>query len=93
MEGDRAVGLLILDIDKKKNHYYIDIVQIDRRYQGRGYGKIMMLWAVDYLRNQGAKELEIGVNRFNIAAQKLYRSVGFDIKAIYEDGMTMYAVL
>lgn len=93
MEGDRAVGLLILDIDKKKNHFYIDIVQIDRRYQGRGYGKIMMEWAVDYLRNQGVKELEIGVNRFNIAAQKLYRSVGFDIKAIYEDGMTMYAVL
>lgn len=93
MEGDRAVGLLILDIDKKKNHFYIEIVQIDRRYQGRGYGKIMMQWAVEYLRNQGAKELEIGVNRFNIAAQKLYHNVGFDIKAIYEDGMTMHAVL
>lgn len=93
MEGDRAVGLLVLDIDKKKNHFYIEIVQIDRRYQGRGYGKIMMKWAVEYLRSQGAKELEIGVNRFNIAAQKLYKSVGFDIKSIYEDGMAMHAVL
>ncbi len=93
MEGDRVVGLLVLDINKKKDHYYISIVQIDRRYQGRGYGKIMMEWAVEYLKKQGAKELEIGVSRFNIAAQKLYQSVGFDIKSVYEDGITMHAVL
>jgi len=93
MEGERVIGLLILDINKKKEHYYISIVQIDKRYQGRGYGKIMMQWAIEYLKDQGAKELEIGVNRFNLAAQRLYKSVGFDIKAVYEDGITMHAVL
>jgi RimJ/RimL family protein N-acetyltransferase len=53
----------------------------------------MLKWAVDYLKNEGAKELEIGVNRFNIAAQKLYLSVGFSVKAVYEEGMTLHMEL
>ncbi|MDF2822519.1 MAG: fmtA [Clostridiales bacterium] len=93
MEGNRAIGLLILELNKKKDYYAISIIQIDRRFQGRGYGKIMLKWAVEYLKNEGAKELEIGVNRFNIAAQKLYLSVGFSVKAVYEEGMTLHMEL
>ena len=93
MEGNRAIGLLVLQVNKKKGIYEISIVQIDKHYQGRGYGRIMLQWAVDYLKAQGAKELTIGVNRFNIAAQRLYMSVGFKIKAAYEEGMTLNMIL
>lgn len=88
-EGTRVIGLLVLDIDKKKNHYNIDIIQIDHRYQNRGYGKIMLNWAIDYLKAAGAKKLEIGVNRFNKAAQKIYFSAGFVEKSVYEEGMQL----
>lgn len=93
MEGNRVVGLLVLDINKKKDHFNIDIILIDKRYQGRGYGKIMLKWAIDKLASEGAKELEIGVNRFNHAAKKIYLDAGFTPKAIYDGGMTLHRVI
>lgn len=88
-ESGRAVGLLDLYVDKKKDCYEISIVLIDKRYQHRGFGKVMLRFAVDYLKAQGAKRLTIGVNRFNIPAQKLYRSVGFTEDNVYEEGIMM----
>ncbi|MCP4356357.1 MAG: GNAT family N-acetyltransferase, partial [Proteobacteria bacterium] len=41
MEGDTTVGLLVLDVDFKKDKYIIDIVLVDTKFQGRGYGKKM----------------------------------------------------
>lgn len=93
MEGTRSIGLLVLDVDHKKQHYSIDIIQIDQRFQGRGYGKHMLTFAVSYLKKAGAKELEIGVHRRNKAAQKLYMSVGFTAKKIYEEGMSLHMIL
>ncbi len=89
MEGDRAVGLLDLSVDKKKGDYNIEIVLIDRRYQGKGFGKFMLRFAVDYLKKAGAKKLSIGVNRFNVPAQRLYKSVGFKEDCVYDEGIWM----
>lgn len=92
-ESGRAVGLLLLHIDKKKGIYEISIVLIDKRYQHRGFGKFMLEFAVDYLKNVGAKRLDIGVNRFNLPAQHLYRSVGFKENCVFPEGMLMYREL
>lgn len=92
-ESGRAVGLLDLYVNKKKQQYEISIVLIDKRYQHRGFGKVMLRFAVDYLKAQGAKRLTIGVNRFNIPAQRLYRSVGFTEDNVYEEGMIMSQTL
>ncbi len=89
MEGEKAVGLLDLSVNKKKGDYNIEIVLIDRRYQGRGFGKFMLQFAVEYLKKAGAKKLSIGVNRFNIPAQRLYKSVGFKEDCVYEEGIFM----
>ena len=93
MEGERAVGLLDLSVDKKKGDYNIEIVLIDRRYQGKGFGKFMLRFAVDYLKKAGAKKLCIGVNRFNIPAQNLYKSVGFKEDCVYDEGIWMSQTL
>ena len=93
MEGEKAIGLLDLSVDKKKGDYNIEIVLIDRRYQGRGFGKYMLNFAVDYLKKAGAKKLSIGVNRFNIPAQKLYKSVGFKEDCVYDEGIWMTQIL
>ena len=92
-ESGRAVGLLDLYVNKKKQQYEISIVLIDKRYQHRGFGKVMLRFAVDYLKAQGAKRLTIGVSRFNIPAQALYRSVGFTEDNVYEEGMMMSQTL
>ena len=87
MEGSRSVGLLVLVVDKKKSLYDVDILLIDKRYQRRGFGKIMLSKALEILKQQGARRVEIGVSRFNIAAQRLYFSLGFERVAVYEEGM------
>jgi ribosomal protein S18 acetylase RimI-like enzyme len=89
MEGERSVGLVVLSIDRKKSYYNIDVVLIDQKYQKRGYGKIMLKKSLDILKKNGAKKIEIGVSRFNIAAQKLYLSLGFEKAAVYEQGMAL----
>ena len=90
MEGNLSVGLLVLDLQSKKQYFNIDIVLIDKRFQGRGYGKLMVRFAVETLKNAGAKELTIGVNRFNYAAQKIYMAAGFAPKSVYEEGMELF---
>ena len=45
----------------------------------------MMIKGIEYLKSLGCKHLSIGVNRFNVAAQNLYKSVGFKEKTVYED--------
>ncbi|MBQ2898953.1 MAG: GNAT family N-acetyltransferase, partial [Oscillospiraceae bacterium] len=59
------------------------------RFQGKGFGKFMLRFAVDYLRKAGAKKLSIGVNRFNIPARNLYKSVGYTEDCVYEEGVFM----
>lgn len=93
MEGTKAVGLLVLEIDHKRSFYDIDIIQIDKRFQGRGYGKLMLAFAVDYLKKAGAKELLIGVNRQNLAAQKIYMDAGFTPKKVSEGGMQLQMII
>lgn len=93
MEGDKPVGLMVLKTNKKKNEYLLDILLVDKRYQGKGYGRIMVEYAIEYFKNQGAKELTIGVNRFNISAQRLYKSVGFKEDLVYEEGMLLKMTL
>ena len=89
MEKTRAVGLLVLSINPKKNYYNVDVVLIDYHYQKRGYGKIMIQEALRILKSRGAKRIEIGVNRFNLAAQKLYTSAGFSALSVYDHYIPM----
>lgn len=84
-----AIGLLGLEINPEKQIFDISIVQIDKKYQGRGYGKIMVKWAVEKLKAAGAKELSIAVNRHNTAARRLYESVGFTAAEVYSEGVFM----
>lgn len=89
MEGDTVVGLLVLDINKKKDDYSIDIIIIDQKYQNKGFGKWMVKWAVDYLKEAGAQKLSIGVNRENIATKKVYLNAGFKPNSVYSGGMEL----
>lgn len=93
MEGKRSIGLVAFSIDNKNEKFYIESVLIDKKYQHRGFGKIMMRKGLEYLKSKGCKYLTIGVNRFNNAAQKLYKSVGFTEKTVYEDFIEMEAYL
>ena len=85
----QVIGLSVLEVCRNKNLFMITYMMIDRRYQGRGYGKYLLKYSMDYLQKKGATRLEIGVNRRNTAAQALYRSMGFAVERVYDEGMLM----
>jgi diamine N-acetyltransferase len=77
-EGETVVGFLMLGYYEARNQYTVWKFLIDRRYQGRGYGKAALKLGVDFLRERfGVKEIFLGVSAGNETAKRLYRSVGF----------------
>ncbi len=89
MEGLRSVGLMVLAVNPIKNIYAVDILIVDKCYQNRGYGKIMLNEGLKILKNEGAKKIEIIVNRFNTPAHRLYLSLGFKETGVYEGGVRL----
>lgn len=93
MDHDLPIGIAALNIEPKKKKYDVSFLLVDHRYQGRGYGRILLTRAIEVLKEKGATRLEIGVNRFNIPAQRLYRSVGFADKEVYDEFIEMEMTL
>lgn len=61
-----------------KNHY-VQRLMIDRRFQGRGYGRAAMVALLGLIReNEACEEITLTVAPDNANAQGLYRSLGFE---------------
>ncbi|MDX9691268.1 MAG: GNAT family N-acetyltransferase [Acholeplasmataceae bacterium] len=73
----QSVGMFTLLVNKTYGEYEIKAIMVDYKYQNRGYGKLMLIQAVDLLKKQGASILEIGLVPENTAALKMYQSIGF----------------
>ena len=80
-----------------RNSYIIWRLMIDRRYQGRGYGRKAMEQALEFVRSFPCGEAEycwVSYEPENLVAQKLYRSLGFEeVPAALYEGGEMPAVL
>ena len=80
-----------------RNSYCIWRLMIDKRYQGKGYGRQAMQLALDFIRTFPAGEAKycwLSYEPENETAKNLYRSLGFeDRPEQYEEGEEMPAVL
>lgn len=77
------------------NNYSICRIMIDKRYQGRGYGKETIKLALDFIRTWPcgkAEYCEISYEPENEVAKKLYQSFGFEENG-ETDGDEIVAVL
>ena len=78
----KIVGYFILnemvDIVRNLKIYHLDYVCIDSNYRGRGFGKTMMNWAIEYAKNTGAARVELTSGNQRVAAHKLYLGLGFE---------------
>lgn len=57
---------------------YINNVVIDERYRGFGYSKILLQAVIDDAKEHNITDLTLEVRVSNVAAIKLYESVGFE---------------
>ncbi|KAB3531290.1 GNAT family N-acetyltransferase [Alkaliphilus pronyensis] len=82
---DMMVGYVLMYIGEE-NHQIINFM-IDSRFQKRGYGVVAARLCVDYLCKEcKANKISLPVKPENIAAQRLWSRVGFEITDDLEDG-------
>lgn len=77
MLGDAPVGFFMGCVDHAKPYYCVWRLMIDRRHQGKGYGRAALNQAVAFLKSQGATEVFLSYAPSNAIAAKLYESAGF----------------
>ena len=56
---------------------YIDLLAVDRRFQGKGYGRAMLRGMLAWMKQQGAVHAHLECLADNEAGNALYRSEGF----------------
>jgi diamine N-acetyltransferase len=77
-DGPRLIGFAMYARDPRGNQYWLYRFMIDRRYQGKGYGKAALRLLLDRLRQlPDCTEVNVGYHRENSAAERLYLSLGF----------------
>ena len=55
----------------------IEGVRIADVWRGRGYGRQLLLWAIDTCRQRGCRLVQLTSDRSRDDAQRLYKSLGF----------------
>ncbi|MFI3283764.1 MAG: GNAT family N-acetyltransferase [Erysipelotrichaceae bacterium] len=76
--NDCLVGFVMIGYYEKEKCHKIWRLMIDRKYQGKGYGKSALQLAVNYMiDNYEAIEIVIKTHCEKIVAKNLYKSVGF----------------
>lgn len=60
---------------------------VDKNFQGKGYGRALMQFALEQLKKMGSKTIKLFTRHENIPAQKLYESLGFTKEGSDEYGI------
>ncbi len=103
--GKKPVGFVMIgyngyedgEPEFMKNTYFIWRLMIDKRYQGKGYGRQALKLALDFIRTfpSGKSDLcWLSYEPENEVAKKLYASFGFkEVPEYYKEGEEMPAIL
>lgn len=80
LSGGEVVGYIIVIYDYDEETYNIWHLMIDRRHQGKGFGRAATELALEYIRTKpfgASNRVLLTVSPENSAACALYRSLGF----------------
>lgn len=75
LEGDELIGGVALKNDE------IDDLFVAPKYQGHGYGKQILLWALEHI---DTKHVILHVSAWNEKARSMYENTGFEITETIE---------
>ena len=73
-----AVSVVIGKVNSRTKLGYIDILAVDARFQGRGYGRETLRHMLAYMKQQGANHADLECLLTNKEANSLYESEGFE---------------
>ena len=73
-----AVGFVMLDLITKENKCFLWRFMIDKKYQGKGYGKIALTQVIDYVKSfKVFTELKTSYVPTDNSAEGFYKNFGF----------------
>ncbi|HNR40630.1 MAG TPA: GNAT family N-acetyltransferase [Bacteroidales bacterium] len=78
----KIVGMLTLVIYRipAGTRFWIEDVVVDNSERGKGYGKELTQFALDFAEHSGAETIELTSRPSRVAANKLYQTMGFRIR-------------
>lgn len=77
-DGEQMIGFLMYDLDPDTDRMEMCRLMVDKKYQGKGYGRAAVLKLFDLIRNKyGNIRFYTSIEPNNSTAQKLYESLGF----------------
>ncbi|HUN30822.1 MAG TPA: GNAT family N-acetyltransferase [Trebonia sp.] len=82
MAGDQPVGWLWLNVPTISGDPlmgWVNDIEVDSEYRGRGYGRAAMLLAEGEARARGMTSLGLNVHGQNTVARSLYDSLGYEV--------------
>ena len=86
-DDDTMVGFVMYDYESATGTGWISRLMIDKRYQGKGYGKKAMEIVIDILKaHEGCSMIRASFVSKNDAAGKLYTGLGFVLTGDKIDG-------
>ena len=90
---NKPVGFAMYCLNPDDHQYWIYRLMIDRRHQGRGYGREAMMILIDRIRalsDENHNRIYISFEPENLAANSLYESLGFVPDGRIEYGEVVY---
>ena len=64
-----------------KKMFYLYAIDIEKEYQGNGYGTNLMNYIKEYVKSIGCYKMYLSTNKSNIPACKCYEKVGCELNA------------
>jgi GNAT superfamily N-acetyltransferase len=86
-DGERLVGLAVALLRSPRSHpllvsrkvVEIDNVVVHSAYHRQGIGRRLVAACIEWAKQRGADDVEIGVHDFNVAAIRFYQALGFEM--------------
>ena len=75
---NKAIGFVMLDLLQEENLCFLWRFMIDKKYQGKGYGKIALTQVIDYVKSLKVyEEIKTSYVPVENGAEGFYKSFGF----------------
>ena len=82
LDNKQIAGILTLgtyDIPTGKKFWIEDVV-VDKSVRGKGIGRDLVLYAIEYSKSMGARTVELTSRPARVEANKLYKKLGFVLR-------------
>jgi ribosomal protein S18 acetylase RimI-like enzyme len=76
-ESNQPLGYVSCHLDIARQEGLIGLIGVSQEIRGKGIGKSLVMTALEWYRNQGAKRVTVVTQGKNRAAQRLYQQCGF----------------